>query len=84
MRPIPNQNKVWWMSEKGIIVGDQSGEVKNIQEANNVVPHAQAGASAFVEQNGLRQMLTTLFGAEQSRAAASSFMDAEIVRRNTA
>lgn len=84
LRAIPNQNKVWWMSEKGIIVGDQSGEVKNIQEANNVAPHAQAGASMFVEQNGLRQMLTTLFGAEQSRAAASSFMDAEIVRRNTA
>jgi hypothetical protein len=81
--PIPHQNKCSWMTPRGIVLGDQSGEITNVQEHNYVVHRARAGAALFSEKDGMRQMMATLFGTEQTTTAVSSFMDAEIIRKGT-
>lgn len=81
--PVPNKNECFWYSERGVVVGDQDGKVKNLQEATVATSAAVAGASMFHEHNGLKQMVASLFGPQQTVTAASSFMDAEVIRKET-
>lgn len=81
--PVPNTNSVWWMSERGTILGTQDGQVQNLQEKNVAVDPAVVGASLFREQDGMKQMVSSLFSPQSTVIAASSFMDAEIVRKET-
>jgi hypothetical protein len=37
----------------------------------------------FREQDGVRQVLSSLFGGEQTVTAARSYMDAEVIRKET-
>ncbi len=76
-----NDNTVWWFSARGLVVGAQDGSVKNLQEDTVAVSPAQSGASLFREQDGNRQVISTLKGLETTVAAASSYFDAEIVRK---
>lgn len=80
---IPNTNDVWWMSERGMVVASQDGQAINLQEKNVAVNPAVSGASLFREQDGLKQMISTLFGPQSTVMAASSFMDAEVIRKET-
>jgi hypothetical protein len=80
---IPHKNECWWVSARGIVIGDQDGQVRNVQEDNVAVDPAQAGAGLFREADGIKQVLTSLFSAGASGAAARSYMDAEIVRKGT-
>lgn len=80
---IPNTNDVWWMSERGMVVASQDGQALNLQEKNVAVAPAVSGASLFREQDGLKQMISTLFGPQSTVMAASSFMDAEVIRKET-
>lgn len=48
---IPNENKVFWLSERGVVVGDSLGQVKNLQEQALLLKLSGAGASLFVEGN---------------------------------
>jgi hypothetical protein len=78
-----NDKAVYWFSTRGMVIGDASGSVKNIQEDTVAVDPAAVGAALYREQDGLRQAITSLFGTEASVAAATSFMDAEIVRKES-
>lgn len=82
-QPVPNKNAVWWMSERGAVQGVQTGEVRNLQEEHVATVPAVAGASMLREQDGLKQMVASLFGPQQTVMAASSYMDAEVVRKGT-
>ena len=79
--PVPNQNAVWWMSERGAVVGTQDGQAQNIQEKTVAIDPGVVGASLFREQDGMKQMISTMFGPQSTVMSASSFMDAEVVRR---
>ena len=81
--PVPNTNSVWWMSERGTILGTQDGQVQNLQEKNVAVDPALVGASLFREQDGMKQMVSSLFSPQSTVISARSFMDAEIVRKET-
>jgi hypothetical protein len=81
--PVPNENRCYWCSERGMVVGDQDGKVKNLQEATVATSSAVAGASMFHEHDGMKQMVASLFGPQQTVMAASSFMDAEVIRKET-
>ena len=72
---------VWWYSEQGLVNGSSRGETKLVQERTVAPVVAKSGASLFREQDGMRQVLSALNGSEFSRAAASSFIDAEVIRR---
>ena len=80
---VPNSNNVFWMSERGMVVGTQNGEVSNMQENKVAVEPALVGASLFREQDGMKQMVASLFGPQQTVMAARSYMDAEVIRKET-
>ena len=80
---IPNSTSVWWMSDRGMIVGAPGGQVENVQEKFVAVDAATAGASLYREQDGMRQMLSSLFGTQTNVMAASSYMEFEVIRKET-
>lgn len=80
---IPNSNNVWWMSQRGMVVGSPGGQVENVQEKFVAVDAATAGASLYREQDGMRQMLSSLFGTQTNVMAASSYMEFEVIRKET-
>lgn len=77
----PIRNEVFWMSEKGIVRAGDGGVIKNVQESTVEVEHATSGAALFRNQDGMRQMIATLFGTRENIAVAGTWMEAEVVRR---
>lgn len=80
---VPSSNNVWWMSGRGMVVGSPGGQVENVQEKFVAVDAAAAGASMYREQDGMRQMLSSLFGTQTNAMAASSYMEFEVIRKET-
>ena len=78
---MENSNDIAWFSSRGLMIGTQDGQVKNMQEENIAVGAAQAGATLYREQDGMRQLVAAVSGAQESRAAANSFMTMEVVRK---
>lgn len=77
----PDKLRCWWMSPRGMVQGDDAGNVKNTQENNIAMNPAQLGASMFRERDGTKQVVTSLFGSDTTGATAYSYMQAEIVRK---
>lgn len=77
----PKDNTVWWFSQRGAVVGDESGKVTNLQEETVSVEQAQAGATLYREQDGMRQLVSSLRGGDTSAAAAASWASAEVIRK---
>ena len=75
--------QVWWFSDRGLVMTNGEGNITNMQEENVAVDVAAVGASLYREQNGMQQMITSLFGTEVTHAAATSFMEAEIIRKES-
>ena len=80
-KKIPKSQNVCWQSQRGMVVGMPDGQMKNMVEDNVAVDTALSGASLIREQDGLRQFIATLKTPTISTMAASSWFDAEIVRR---
>lgn len=79
----PEEKSVFWYSPRGAIVGRPSGQVKAVQEDAVAVDAAVAGAMAYREQNGLRQLVASVFGTQPSVAVATSFAEAEVIRKES-
>jgi hypothetical protein len=80
---VENSENVWWFSDRGIVVGTPDGNIQNIQEGNIAVGSANFGASIYKEFDGVQQMVSSLFDSEVSQAAAGSFMEAELIRKES-
>lgn len=78
-----NSTSVMWFSARGLVVGGAQGQVKNLQEDALAVRPGQKGAALLREEDGMRHVISSVFGAEDTRAAARSFMVAEIVRKES-
>lgn len=78
-----NSNQVLWFSKRGLVVGDAQGQVKNLQESTLAVRPGRTGAMLLREEDGMRQAVASVFGAEDTRAGVRSFMEAEIVRKES-
>ena len=78
---LENESGVAWMSMRGLIVADARGQAKNVQEDTVAVAPAVSGATLYREQDGMRQLVAAVSGAQESRAAANSFMTMEVVRK---
>lgn len=78
---LENQTGVAWMSARGLIVADAQGQAKNVQEDTVAARPAQIGATLYREQDGVRQLVAAVSGAQESRAAANSYMTMEVVRK---
>ncbi len=81
--PLPQQKQVVWMSDKGLVRASAGGQLELVQDENVVVAPATSGASVVLETDGQRHTVSSLFGAHLSGAAATSYMDAEVVRKGT-
>lgn len=79
----PRDDSVFWQSDRGLIVADKNQVVKNVQEDALAFGPARTGASLFRETDGMAHIVTSRAGTGPNTAAASSFMDAEIVRAGT-
>lgn len=79
----PIDEQVFWQSTRGLVVADKNQTAKNVQEHALELSAASSGASLFRERNGSHHIVSTRFGVEPSVAAATSFMDAEVVRKGT-
>lgn len=79
----PDDEEVYWMSPRGLVVGDKNASVKNVQEAALEMAPAQSGASLYRERDGAHHIVSTRFGVEPSVASATSFMEAEVIRKGT-
>lgn len=77
----PDAIKCWWMSTRGLVQAGEGGAVKNVQEAAIAMNRAAAGASLYREKDGMKQIVSSLFGTDKTGASAYSFMQAEIVRQ---
>jgi hypothetical protein len=79
----PDASRAFWHSPHGLVVGSNSGTLANLQEDALSFSEASFGASLYRDRDGMRQVITSRYGAEPSVGAASSFMDAEIIRKGT-
>lgn len=79
----PDRNQVAWYSERGLCVADGDGGVENIQEKNVATDPGISGASVFRENDGLKQLISLVTQSGQSLAVARSFMEAEVIRKET-
>lgn len=48
---LPTQKQVFWLSERGVVVGDEQGQVKNIQEESLLLSLAGEGAALYIEKH---------------------------------
>jgi hypothetical protein len=79
---IKNSSNVAWQSQRGMIVGGPDGSAKNIQEQNVATEKAEYGATLIREQNGVKQFIANIKNPTTSQLAATSWIEAEIVRRS--
>lgn len=79
----PAGKVAYWQSQRGLVMADLVGGVKNLQEAAVALGPAVSGASLFRSQDGMQHIVSTRVGAETSVAVSRSYMDAEIVRKGT-
>lgn len=80
---LPQTKQVVWMSGKGLVRGSAGGEVELLQDENVAVAPAESGASIVLEHDGQRHAVSSLLGAHASSTAATSYMDAEVIRKGT-
>ena len=80
-RKILGTSEVTWLSKRGVIVGSADGQCKNIQEANVATESGTSGATLVREQDGIKRIIACINDPQPSSLAATSFIEAEIIRR---
>lgn len=80
---LENQTGVAWMSTRGLVIGSQDGQAKNVQEDTVAIGPAQAGATLYREQDGMRQIITSLAGLFETVAPAMTFTVADEARKES-
>lgn len=81
-KQIPNTENVTWMSKRGLIVGNKSGSCENVQEKNVAIESGETGELVIREQDGLHQVISIVKNSTTSSLAATSFIEAEVIRRS--
>lgn len=56
---VPNTKSVWWMSHRGLVLADKSGNAKNLQERDIDFALMEQAAGTFIERGGLKQFLVS-------------------------
>lgn len=79
----PDDLSAFWQSPRGLVVGDENGAVKAVQEDALAFSAAASGASLYRERDGAVHIVSSRAGAQPNTAAASTWMEAEIVRKGT-
>jgi len=78
---IVNKRSAWFLTERGVVVGDDAGNVVNKQEDEVIIGPAQAGAAMYREQDGMKQIVAGTFGTQPTTAVVGSWAEAEIIHK---
>lgn len=79
----PDDLIAFWQSPRGLVVGDENGALKAVQEDALAFSAAAAGASLYRERDGAIHIVSSRAGAQPNVAAATTFMEAEVIRKGT-
>lgn len=80
---LPNSVDIGWFSARGAVLASPGGNLRALQDSQVAVETATIGAATFREEDGRRQILSTLLDPNVSQGAANSFMQAEVIRKET-
>jgi hypothetical protein len=80
---LPDREGVLWQSQRGLIMGANDGSVNNLQEKNVATESGTSGALLVRGQDGAKQAIAVINNPKASSLAASSFIEAEIIRRSS-
>jgi len=78
---IVNKQSAWFLTERGVVVGDDTGTVVNKQEDEVMIGKAQAGAAMYREQDGMKQIVAGTFGTQPTQAVLGSWAEAEVIHK---
>lgn len=79
----PEAVRCWWMSDDGLMRGEPGGTVTTVTGERITTRDALRGATTLIERNGTKHHVTSTFNPSSTSLAARSFMEAEIVRKET-
>lgn len=75
----PDISGCFWMSTRGIVVGNDGGSVTELQADKVMVTLTASGASLMMDRDGTVQLLTSLYGAVQTPdSEGSKYTSAEV------
>ena len=77
---LPDEEGVMWQSQHGAVIGAPDGQVLHKQHGNVAPDTATAGAAVVRQHEGAKHFIASLDGTAMPTIAASSWMDAEIIR----
>ena len=80
-KKIKNSNNVVWVSQRGVVIGGPSGQIRNLDENNLAIGTADSASLLIREENGLRQVLASLKNPTTSTLVCSSFATVEVIRK---
>lgn len=75
--------EVAWMSDKGMVVAGNGGQVKNIQSDRVAISTAESGAMLNRLQDGYSQLLASCYNGMDSGARCSDYATAEVRKAGT-
>lgn len=85
LAPMPtyaeSEAKWTWRSDRGQVVADENGKITNLQDAQLALDPCATGASALVEVDGMKQIVSMGVPKADSAAEARDFVEMEIRRR---
>jgi hypothetical protein len=70
-----------WRSDRGQVIADENGKITNLQEAQLVLDSCATGASALIEVDGMKQIVSLGVPKADSAAEARDFVEMEVRRR---
>lgn len=78
---MPHTMQMGWASPEGFVIADNGGQVQNISMDKIAFPQASRGGSLLREQNGMRQIITSLLpSGDDNQFAITDYADGEIIK----
>ena len=75
---LPHKRSVMWFSDRGLVLASVDGSIQFVQEANLAIDDARSAATLYRDEDGLRQVLTTLRDPGSASGRVGSWMGATI------
>lgn len=76
-----DDGSVYWMSAKGVMSANSSGELSDLQSARLAIAVQGASATTYREHDGLRTVIAALSTPSSAAAGVGSYAEARIVRK---
>jgi hypothetical protein len=74
---LVDSQDVMWLSERGVVLGKDGGDVKNLTEDRIAMESSARGCMSIVEMNGMKNVLTIMRTAKDSPFIAKDYIEAE-------